>query len=195
MTLSKPVLGAIAGLLLWAGPFASAESATQSTWSLETDPSTFAFGGHALHVRWSPAALPDWTLGVGHYAMNFPELFVELLPDNRNKGWNQRLEQGLGVFAERTLRPGGRTVLGLQLAVQHYELDRDGLAGSVDYSTILAMPYAGVRWRPTGGPLYIMPWAGLGLSAKLSGDTMLGGEDFTPAAIIPFATMHLGYSF
>lgn len=190
-----PALGAIASLLLWASPAARAESAAHSGWSVEIDPSTFAFGGHAFHVRWSPAALPDWRFGVGHYAMDFPHVFVEMLPSNRDEGWNQRLDQGIGVFAERAIRPRGNAILGLQLAVQRYELDRDGTAGKVDYNTFLAMPYAGLRWRPRGGAFYVMPWAGLGWSTKLSGTTELGGEDFTLAAIVPFATMHLGYSF
>jgi hypothetical protein len=169
----------------------------QGKFSLETDPSTFAFGGYAAHLRWQPSADSHWQFGAGAYAMDFPDLFVDINPDNADEGWDVRLDSGIGLFGEYYLKPGGKGwLLGAQLAIQRYSVENSELsANETAFSNLLLMPYAGYRWYPTDSGLYLQPWAGLGVTGKISGSNDLGGDTYDVSPIIPFMTLHVGYTF
>ncbi|MBL8621414.1 MAG: hypothetical protein JNK64_08930 [Myxococcales bacterium] len=162
---------------------------------VETDPATFALGGWSGHVR---AALPGhraWTVGVGAYALDLPRLLIDLDAANRDAGWGVRIRVGYGGFVDRFVRRAGRgPFVGVQLAAQHLAVTRAG--GAARATALLAMPRAGYHWRPSAAVgLYLTAWVGLGARAVVAGDTAVGAARYHVAALVPYAALHVGWSF
>lgn len=179
-------------------PAQDARGQSQPFLSVETDPATFAFGGYALHLRGAPAASSHWVFGLGAYAMNFPNLFVDVNPKNRDEGWEVRLQRGWGFFTEYYFDPRRRGwYVGGQLAAQRFHVRNEAAPDEKGrFTNVLIMGQAGYRWYPFAShTLYVQPWAGLGYTSPVSGDRRAGGERYDVAPIIPFLTVHLGYEF
>ncbi|MEQ1506224.1 MAG: hypothetical protein ABMB14_28585 [Myxococcota bacterium] len=164
---------------------------------LETDPSTFAFHGGALHVR---AALPGaerWAVGLGAYALRLPQPMVALSPANRGEGWTADLF-GAGLFVDRYVSaPFTGLSIGAQVAVHRWSLARPDVAdGDAVASAILAMPRVGWSWTPFDRlGLYVYPWLGLGLTGQIGGDAEVGGAAYRIGPVLPFAAVHVGWRF
>lgn len=182
-------------LLLLLNPV-SAQS-NKTTFSIETDPATFAFNGYALHGRIEPKTWPHLRLGLGVYAMDFPNLFVDMNSENKNQDWQVRLNQGYGLFGEYFFNPEkSGWFFGGQLAVQQYRIKQSqSETRQVDFSNLLIMPYAGYRWFPTNSGFYIQPWLGIGYVNKISGTNQIDNKTYDISPILPFATLHFGYRF
>ncbi len=167
----------------------------KTTISLETDPSTFMFGGYALHLRIKPANSQHLVVGLGTYAMDMPDFFIG--KENSNNGWNVRINSALSVFGEYYFtEANNKWFAGLQLGVQNYKNTNDNVAGlETKYSNFLVMPSIGYTWTPFKFPLYIKPWLGIGYMTKISGSNELGNYKYTISPIVPFPTVHIGYTF
>lgn len=165
--------------------------------SVETDPSTFVLDGYAAHVRVSPSGAPHWVFGLGAYAMTFPNELVDLNKNNKKEGWDVQLRQGLGLFGEYYFDPAIQGwFVGGQLAHHAFRIENAKLAsGNQEFSNALFMAHAGYRWFPLNNGFYVQPWAGIGYVRKISGSTTLGNDNYDVAAVMPFATMHIGYRF
>jgi hypothetical protein len=174
---------------------AGASAAPATRVLVETDPVPFFFDGFAVHLRIAPAATPGWTLGAGAYAMDLPDLLVGAAPANHDEGWHQRIRAAYGVFIDRDL-DGSRdgAFVGLQVALQQLALTRDNADGAAaHYPAGLAMARVGYLWFPTRTGLYLMPWAGLGITAALGGESDLAGERYHPFPVVAFAAIHVGW--
>lgn len=167
-----------------------------SSYSLETDPMTFAFEGYAAHFRFNPVGLDHWIFGIGTYSMKFPDLFVDMNPDNKDEGWDVQLQQGYGFFSEYYFNPSNEGwFVGSQIALQEYKVKNTGVQPkTLNLTNFVFMPYAGYRWYPTNGKVYIQPWMGMGYQTKIQGKTKLGSKVYDISPIIPFLTVHIGYS-
>lgn len=168
---------------------------SKTTFSIETDPSTFAFGGFAAHIRIKPATSEHLVLGLGTYAMDMPDFFIG--KSNSSDGWNVRINSALSLFGEYYFKEANsKWFAGLQLGVQNYKNTNDNVAGQqTKYSNLLVMPSIGYTWRPFSFPLYIKPWLGIGYTTKVTGSTKLGAYDYAISPVVPFPTIHIGYTF
>jgi hypothetical protein len=185
-------------LSLWSGVVQAQEHApSQTTFSVETDPSTFLFKGYALHVRIKPKHSQHWVVGAGAYALDMPSLMVNLNADNKNRGWNVRINSAYGLFGEYYLKEVNRGwFLGLQTSIQNYKISNDNLAGtSSRYRNLLLMPSVGYNWHPFRFPLYLKPWAGVGYTTRLSGENRVRDRTYHIVPLVPFFTMHVGFTF
>jgi hypothetical protein len=165
--------------------------------SIETDPSTFLLKGYALHLRVKPAKSAHFQLGAGIYALDFPSLMINMNSANKDKGWSLRLKSAYALFGEYYFKEGGeKWFTGLQAGVQNYKITNATASGkSSSYSNFLLMPSVGYNWHPFKVPFYVKPWAGLGYTAKVSGNNSIEGTEYKIAPIIPFVTVHAGYTF
>ncbi|MBK6345750.1 MAG: hypothetical protein IPF68_07375 [Bacteroidales bacterium] len=165
--------------------------------SVETDPSTFLFGGYAFHIRLKPAGSDRLVIGAGTYAMDFPAFLVDLNEKNKAKGWNVRINSAFGLFGEYYFNEANKGwFAGLQAGIQNYKNSMDPSPGKhISYSNLLIMPSAGVNWQPFDFPLYLKPWAGLGFTGRISGQNTLEGNTFDISTLSPFVTLHVGYAF
>jgi hypothetical protein len=175
-------------------PGTSGENKT--TFSLETDPSTFAFGGYALHIRIKPRNSERLLIGAGTYGMEMPAFMVNMNPDNADMGWNVRINSAYSLFGEYYLKEANRSwFFGMQLGMQNYKISNDGFANQENkYSNILVMPSVGYNWQPFDFPLYLKPWLGLGYTSKLNGNNTIDDLTYELAPLVPFVTLHVGYT-
>ncbi|HHB52127.1 MAG TPA: hypothetical protein ENK75_03665, partial [Saprospiraceae bacterium] len=124
----------------------TSDRANKTEISFEIDPSTFAFKGYGIHLRVKPKGSDHLVLGIGTYAMDFPSVFVDLNKENKDKGWDVRLNQGYGLFTEYHFSEVNKKwFLGGQLALQEYKIKKEALEGDNKYSNLLLMGLGGDR--------------------------------------------------
>lgn len=168
-------------------------SESQSSFSIEVDPATYIFHGYSLHMKKSFATIPKWQFGVGFYAMDFPDVLVNLNKHNRDKGWEQRIDSGIGFFVDYFFQENQQGLfIGAQLAQQKYKLDKNN--ETTEYTTMLSMGHIGYQYD-FYKKFYIKPWTGIGYQNKVSGENTLFGEEFEIDSLVLFATVHIGYKF
>ena len=168
-------------------------SEPEGSFSIEVDPATYAFSGYALHLKKNFAALPHWQFGVGAYAMDFPDVLVDLNDKNKNLDWEQRLSLGVGLFVDYFFEENQEGLfIGGQLAYQEYDVTRYGT--SSEYTTMLSMGYVGYQYYFYDN-FYLKPWGGLGYQNKISGSSIVNGQEFDVAPLLVFAALHVGYKF
>ena len=164
--------------------------------SVEIDPATFAFKGYSLHLRMQPVGNDHLLLGVGTYAMDMPDVMVNLNEMNKEEGWEVRLNKGYSFFTEHHFSEVNRKwFIGGQAGIQQFKIKNDQVTGNSTFTNALLMGYFGYTLRPFSLPLYIKPWAGVGYTHQLSGSSRLEQEHYDVAPMTMFATLHVGYSF
>ena len=164
--------------------------------SIEIDPATFAFKGYGVHLRLQPKGCEHLLAGFGTYAMDMPDVLVDFNRNNKNKGWDVRINQGYSLFAEHHFTEVNRKwFVGTQIGVQEFKIENSNTTGSEKFSNILAMGYFGYTIKPFKNTLYIKPWAGIGYTSKIGGTNTLDTLKYDIASITMFATLHIGYTF
>lgn len=165
--------------------------------SIETDPSTFAFKGYAFHFRIKPKNSKHLVIGAGTYALDFPSFMVNMNKDNKDKGWKVRIQSAYSLFGEYYFKEANKKwFVGLQAGVQNYKNTNDSISGKKsEYSNLLIMPSIGYNWAPFKFPLYIKPWFGLGYTTKISGNNSIEKYQYNISPLVPFLTLHVGYTF
>ncbi len=178
----------------------NAQQATKTTTdkarlSIEVDPMTFAFKGYSVHLRVQPKATSPLLLGIGTYAMDFPQPFVDMNPNNADQGWEVRLNQGYGVFGEYHFSEVNKKwFAGTQVSIQEYKIGKTDIQSESKFSNLLIMPYAGYTWQPFKFDFYIKPWAGLGYTTQIAGENKVDDSTYDISPVSPFMTVHLGYT-
>ena len=165
--------------------------------SIETDPSTFVFKGYAFHIRIKPKSSSHLVIGAGTYALDLPDLMVNMNKDNKDKGWNVRINSAFSLFGEYYFREANKKwFAGLQAGVQNYKNTYDNIANKKSkYSNLLIMPSVGYNWQPFKFPMYVKPWFGLGYTSKISGSSSIDNMRYDISPFVPFVTLHIGYMF
>ena len=173
------------------------ETTNKTKFSIEIDPATFAFKGYGAHLRIQPKNSKHLLVGAGIYAMDFPDMIVDFNPKNKNKGWDVRLSQGVGLFGEYHFSEVNKKwFVGTQLALQEYEIKNANEIGSEKFSTFLGLGYGGYTIQPfKNNGFYIKTWAGVGYTTKTGGENILGNSEYDVSPILLFAAVHLGYTF
>jgi len=172
--------------------FAVPALAETPTFMVETDPSTFALGGFAAHLRLQPKDFPV-ALGVGVYALDLPAFLVDLNPANR--GWKSRIELGAAAFGDYYFSGQPRGLFaGVELAAMEYRYT-DAQGGAARATNLLVMPRVGYLWRPFEKlGLYLLPWAGLGLTGQVLGSAAVDADSqYAVSPLVPFGALHVGW--
>lgn len=201
MKTKKIAFALLATASMLTSPLISQENGNQNesktTISIETDPSTFLFGGYAFHFRIKPKKSNHLTIGAGTYGLNLPAVMVDMNADNHAKGWNVRINSAYSLFGEYYFTEANKKwFVGMQLGVQNYKNNNDQFASiESKYRNLLIMPSIGYNFRPFKIPLYIKPWMGIGYTSKLSGDNQINNLTYTISPLVPFVTLHVGYTF
>jgi len=188
------ILLALIGML----PFSTNAQVVEkkAKFSIEIDPVTFVFKGFSVHLRIQPKYSDHLLLGAGVYAMDMPSVLVDLNKNNKDKGWNVRLNQGYGLFGEyHFTKVNKKWFAGGQTSIQEYIIKNDLVPGSSKFTNVLVMGYAGYTFQPFKFKLYFKPWAGIGYTSLISGDNMIGEATYDISPISMFATLHIGYTF
>ena len=174
----------VIGVILGISSFkASAQSADQTVgktkFSIEIDPATFVFNGYSAHLRIQPKSCNHPLYGVGIYAMDMPAFFVEMNSNNADKGWQVRINNAVGIFGEHHFSEVNKGVfVGSQLSVQQFKIENDNQSGEEKFTNGLIMAYGGYTLQPFKFPLYFKAWGGVGYTSKISGENVLGGQEY-----------------
>lgn len=185
-------------LLITLGTFTlKAQEKNGTTFSIETDPSTFAFKGYAFHVRIKPKNSQHVVLGAGTYGLNMPAFLVNMNNKNKDKGWNVNIKNAVSLFGEYYFKEANQKwFLGLQAGIQTFRVSNSNLPNqTAQYSNLLLMPSIGYNWHPLKNNLYIKPWLGMGYTTKISGDNNIQNLKYAISPMSNFLTVHLGYTF
>ncbi len=122
---------------------------------------------------------------------------VNLNADNKDNGWNVRINSAISLFGEYYFREANnKWFVGLQTGVQNYKNTNNNIANKESkYSNLLIMPSLGYNWHPFKNKLYVKPWLGLGYTTKISGDNSIDNLSYKISPLVPFVTLHVGYTF
>jgi len=172
------------------------EKIKKTEFTIELDPATFGFSGYGIHFRVKPKNTEHLLIGIGAYAMDMPDVFVDINKKNKNKGWDVRLNQGYGLFGEHHFTEVNKKwFAGGQIGLQEYKLENKTIQGSEKFSNLLFMTYGGYTWQPFDFNFYIKPWAGIGYNTKISGNNILENSEYDISPFLMFVTLHIGYTF
>lgn len=194
--LRKVLLAVLPMIVMSISAYAQDSSPGKTRFSIETDPSTFAFNGYAFHLRIQPKNSNHLLLGAGTYAMDFPDVLVNLNAKNKDAGWNVRLNQGYGLFGEYHFSEVNKKwYVGGQVALQEYKIKKDAYEGDGKYSNILLMGLGGYTLQPFDFPLYFKIWGGVGYTGKISGENTIADSEYDISPFLVFGALHIGYTF
>jgi hypothetical protein len=165
--------------------------------SIEIDPATFLSSGYSFHVRYQPMFSERLLIGGGTYALDLPNLFVNVVEQNQDEGWNVRIKSAYLIYAEFfPLKANHGWFIGEQIGFQNFKVSSaKEVPGSARFSNILLMTYGGYSWHPYKGSFYIKPWVGLGYTARVDGTNKVGNLTYDISPLFPFVTFHVGYTF
>jgi len=172
-------------------------SENKSEYAVEIDPATFFFNGYGVHLRFKPKKSNHLLLGLGAYAMDMPDFLVNMNSQNKDKGWQVRINQGMGLFGEYYFQQvNQKWFIGTQLGLQEYKIENEFEEGATaTYTNLLMMGYGGYSWQPFDAGLYVKPWMGVGYSPMISGNNEVGTQKYGVAPFTSFMTLHVGYKF
>lgn len=165
--------------------------------SLEIDPVTFLFKGYSLHVRYQPMFSKRLLIGAGTYALDLPDAIVDLNRENRDIGWEARVRSAFMIYGEFYAKKANHGwFIGEQIGFQSLKvsLAREQ-SGSASFNNLVLMTYGGYSWHPYKGSFYIKPWVGIGYTRKVDGINRVGAIRYDVAPLLPFFTLHAGYTF
>lgn len=175
---------------------------------IEVDPLPYLLGGMGGHFGWTPKNNKHLAYGVGLVVgPEFPDAMHNMNANNRDQGWNLKVNQGAGLWAHYYFKRTNKGwFTGLQVFTQEMELSNDNFPGQSDRTNVLmlAIP-TGYVWYPIEHfNLYLRPWAGFGFQkvikstfepGKVTPEMNVGNKEYHLPPFVPFATFHIGYSF
>lgn len=168
----------------------------KTKFSIEIDPSTFAFKGYSAHFRIQPKTSKHMLYGVGIYAMDMPSFFVDMNNKNANKGWQVRINNAVGIFGEHHFSEVNKGFfVGSQISAQQFLIENENQSEEEKFTNGLIMGYGGYTLQPFKFPLYFKAWGGVGYTSKINGENVLGGQEYNISPVSVFATLHVGYTF
>lgn len=166
--------------------------------SVDSDPSTFLFGGFS---GWVMAKLPGVhhvRIGAGGFGLDFPSVLVPHLNRTGEDGWNLSVRAAMGFVGYQAGDRKGFYV-GTYTGYLESRHSRSDMMGTADSHNITVLPCVGYQWFPfDSGALkgaYLQPWAGATIWIPVGGTTTLGTHTFKDPYVIPIAAAHVGYEF
>lgn len=151
---------------------------------IEADPIAYALSGFSLHVA---KVYGSVRASVGTFGLDVPAFL------HGNEDWGSTM-RGAGVKLDYL----GSSIDGFFVGVDggymrvEYSLGDQPLATRRDVVGIGAR--GGYRRALGGRGLYVAPW--LGISYNFDGaDVVIDGREFDRSAVMPFATVHIGWRF
>ncbi len=195
-------------IILTVSVYSQDKEPQRSRFYIETDPLPLFLGGVSGHFGWSPAKLPSFTFGLGLAGgIEYPDAFINMTEENRDQGWEVRINQGMGIWAHYHFSDDRNGwFAGIQLFTQEMRLKNADFPGETDdTNTVMMSLQGGYLWYPfSKAGFYLRPWGGFGFQSTVSGsfepdrvdpDLIVGDKGFVLARFMPFATVHIGYSF
>lgn len=181
----------------------------KSVFAVELDPIVpIVLNGIGGHLMWQPKKSYHFVYGIAFIALGkMPDFMINLNSKNSDKGWNYRINQGMGIEAEYYYKKANFGLFtGIQLFTQEINITNDNVPSVTEHRT-----NTGMGVITTGYKLYLFkkkhfylkPWAGIAysgimrgaFSSKIIHNTIVGNYEYDIQKFFPFATVHIGYKF
>ncbi|GAC1552238.1 MAG: hypothetical protein NVS2B9_17660 [Myxococcales bacterium] len=179
----------LAGLIL----LTARSAAAQERWrfSAESDPVDFLNGGYALYLGVKPPDLPRLRLGLGTFALDFPQAATDLVAGEH--GWLVRARWSLLGYASLYFDDARRGFyVGLRTFVTSLRYRRADAPGEDQVLHLFAGPEVGYQWFPFGDVFYVQPWAGLEVDLVRGHTPAVAGRQLPGARLLPLALVYFG---
>jgi hypothetical protein len=187
----------------------STKSIQKSTFSVEIDPIVpIVLHGFSGHFMWKPKKSNHLVFGLAIIISGeLPSFIINLNSKNKDMGWNYKINQGLGLEMEYYYKKANKSWFsGLQLLTQEINLTNDNVPEVDEHRTNIGMVVltTGYKWYPfSKRHFYLKPWAGIGYSGVMKGafssevisNTTVGDYTYDIMALMPYAALHIGYTF
>jgi hypothetical protein len=183
-------------LLLSTQTATSQDTEPGRTLSIEVNPLAYAFTGWSIGGTYRPASLNRWVFNAGAYGFQLPDVFVEQIPGNEDKGFALEISPAatIGVDYYPWNRNRSGLAFGLSTVLAGFEVTNESEPGEANYTSIYLVPRASYAWFVLD-KLYVMPWVGIEIHNKIRGDTQVGTLDFEPMTIQFSPNISIGYYF
>ena len=184
-------------VLLTSAPLARAQdTAPERTFSIELNPLAYAFSGWSIGGTYHPQKLNHWVFNAGAYGFEMPEVFVEQIPGNEDKGFEVNINSAFTAGADWYPWTEDRSgfAFGLSTVIAEFEITNKNEPGTANYNSLYFVPRASYSWFVYKG-LYLMPWVGVEIHNKISGDTQVGSLNFEPLSTQFSPNIVIGYAF
>ena len=163
---------------------------------LETDPISTVFGARTLSAVIEPPKIKHWSLFLNVVNADFPNWMDDFLnPKNKGKDFESEINIGGGFAIDYFIKEEREgTYFGLINLFFQNEISRNATSQIILTHNII--PRLGFRWFPfQKNNLYINPFLGLRYEYSLEKIQFVDGQEYLPAGIQPFGTVHVGYHF
>lgn len=186
----------LSGLFLLFHFRASGQNQGNSWMAIETDPISTVFGAKTLSILVEPTQLPHWSLFFNVVNADFPDWMDDFLnPKNKGKGFDTKIGIGGGFAFDYFLKTERK---GLYLGLINLFFQNDITLNDAKEKILThnVIPRVGYRWYPfTKAAFYLNPFLGIRYEYALEGAVRIENQEFTPAGLQPFGTLHIGYHF
>jgi len=190
------VLVFLLAILSFASVAQAQDGETYRGFSAEVNPLAYAFQGWSVGGTYQPAQLKKWVFNAGAYGFQMPEVFVEQIPGNEDEGFELKIQSaftaGVDFHPWNSDRSG--VAFGMSAVLGSFEVTNEDESGKASYSSFYVVPRASYTWFVFRG-LYVMPWAGMEIHNKISGNTQVGSLKFEPMTLQFSPNISIGYAF
>ncbi len=168
----------------------------ERTFSVELNPLAYAFSGWSIGGTYHPQKLNHWVFNASAYGFEMPEIFVEQIPGNEDKGFEVNIKNAYTAGADWYPWTEDRSgfAFGLSTVIADFEITNEDEPGKAIYTSLYFVPRASYSWFFFRG-LYVMPWIGVEIHNKISGDTQVGPLNFKPLSTQLSPNITIGYTF
>ena len=171
--------------------------APQNYVSLSTDSLTWVIDGYSFIGSYEHSACPKLRFHAEVFGIELPESIIDNYEPNQGEGWHRRIDGALMFSVDHHPMDQLKGLhWGAGFNVQRSTVSRAGFSSSQEYDTFEPIVRIGYQWFPFGSSgLFITPYAVLGFPIHLSEPDAIGGEVYEEAAVLPVASVQLGWRF
>ncbi len=165
--------------------------------SLSTDAITWPFDGYSIIASYETARLDGLRFHLEVFGLALPESVIDSYAPNTGEGWQRRVDRALMLSVDHHPFEGMKGLhWGAGFNVQGSTVSRTGHSPAEAYATFEPILRLGYQWFPSArSGLFITPYAALGFPIHLSQPEAIGGEVYGEAAILPVASVQIGWRF
>ena len=165
--------------------------------SLSTDSLTWAIDGYSAIATYEHATSPKLRFHAEVFGIALPESIIDSYEPNHGEGWRRRIDAAFMLSVDHHPFAELKGLhWGAGFNVQRSTVSRAGFASSEEYDTFEPIVRLGYQWFPFApSGLFITPYAALGFPIHLSEPDAIDGEVYEEAAVLPVASVQLGWRF
>ena len=161
----------------------NAQDSLKTNFTAAIDVSPFSMGGYSFKAGIVPKSYSKTEVAIESFAMNIPDMVIDLNSKNANAGWNERVSNGLALYIDHKLGSKRSSFwAGVGFVYLNHDIDNDHVSFNFQQMEYLAR--VNYKWYPfENSGFYVNPYMALAGRHKIGGDN--GSYALTPFLVIP----------